>query len=213
VALLGAAYRPDTADTRNSPALVLGRILAGRTRSLKVHDPYVRPADPRLAEFGLAGAFTADLVSALAEAEIVVVGTAHAVYREADFEYGLGPGVRAVFDAAHLFLRDEFAVRPHVYEGVGKGRRSPSPELVRSVELCFRAVETGLAGEVERLVEFFNRHEGRERTSLDEIRRLAATCATGCALAVPGAVPPVPPILGRRLRLPDLAARVHGGRP
>ena len=216
IALLGAAYRPDAADTRNSPSLVLGRIMAGRCRSLRIHDPYVRAEDPRLADFGLAEAFTNDLDEALAGAEIVVIGTAHAVYRKAGFGETIGPAVRAVFDGAHLFRRDEFAVRPLVYEGIGKGRKPPAPELCGAVERGFRAVETGLANEVDRLIDFLNERFASgeaDRTSLEEVRFLASTCATGCVLAAPGPVGDIPPVLGRRLRLPALAAGVSGARP
>jgi UDP-N-acetyl-D-mannosaminuronic acid dehydrogenase len=213
IALLGTAYRPDTADTRNSPALALGRILARRARSLRLHDPYVRADDHRLTEYGLADSFTNDLEAALADAEIIVIGTAHAVYRSVPFKESVGPSVRSFFDGAHLFLRDEFAVRTLVYEGIGKGRKAPSPDLAAAVEQSFRAVETGLANEVGRLIEFLN--DGfasgeAERTSLETVRFLASTCTTGCALAEPGPVGESPVILGRSLRLPALAARVSG---
>lgn len=216
IALLGAAYRPDAADTRNSPALLLGRMLARRARSLRLHDPYVRAEDPRLAENGLADSFTDDLDEALADAEIIVIGTAHGVYRGLPFGETVAPAAQAVFDGAHLFLRGEWAVRPLVYEGIGKGRKAPSADLARAVERGFRAVEKGLAGEVGRLIEFLN---GRfaageaERTSLETVRSLASTCATGCALAEPGPVGEQLPVLGRRLRLPALAARVFGAAP
>jgi UDP-N-acetyl-D-mannosaminuronic acid dehydrogenase len=213
IALLGAAYRPDAADTRNSPALHLARRLAGRVRGLRLHDPYVRAEDPRLAEFGLAASFTNDPDEALAGAELIVVGTAHAVYRGAGFGETVAPSARAFFDGAHLFLRDEFAVRPLVYEGIGKGRKPPSADLCGAVERGFRAVETGLANEVERLIDFLNARNGAERVSLETVRMLASTCATGCALAAPGVITDVPPVLGRRLRLPALAARVSGERP
>jgi hypothetical protein len=216
IALLGAAYRPDTADTRNAPALLLGRLLARRARSLRLHDPYVRSEDPRLAENGLADSFTGDLDEALADAEVIVIGTAHASYRNIPFGESVAPAARAVFDGAHLFLRGEFAVRPLVYEGIGKGRKAPSAALAGAVVRGFQAVEKGLAGEVGRLIEFLNGRfaDGEAgRASLETVRFLASTCATGCALAKPGPVEEIPPILGRRMRLPALAARVFGMKP
>ncbi len=216
IALLGAAYRPDTADTRNAPALLLGRMLARRARSLKLHDPYVRAEDARLAEYGLAGAFTNDLNEALADAEIIVVGTAHTVYRGLGFGETLGPPARSFFDGAHLFLRDEFAGQARVYEGIGKGRQAPSPDLAPAIEKAFRAVEKGLANEVGRLIEFLNGRYAVEeagRASMENVRFLASTCATGCALDEPGPVIENPPILGRLMRLPALAARVSGEAP
>ena len=216
IALLGAAYRPDTADARNSPALLLGRTLARRARSLRLHDPYVRANDVRLAECGLADAFTDDLDEALADAELIVIGTAHSAYRAVPFGETVGPAARAVFDGAHLFLRDEFAGRPLVYEGIGKGRKAPSAELAGAVEKGFQAVEKGLANEVGRLIEFLNGQYAADeagRASLEAVRFLASTCATGCVLAEPGPIVEPPPILGRPMRLPALAARVSGAEP
>ncbi len=216
IALLGAAYRPDTADTRNAPALPLGRMLARRARSLKLHDPYVRAEDARLAEYGLADMFTNDLDEALTDAELIVIGTAHTVYRGLRFGETVGPAARSFFDGAHLFLRDEFVGRPLFYEGIGKGRQVPSPDLATAVEKAFRSVEKGLANEVGRLIEFLNDRYAVEeagRASLETVRFLASTCATGCALDEPGPVVENPPILGRLMRLPALAARVSGKAP
>ncbi len=209
LALLGAAYRPDAADTRNSPSMALARILRPRAASLTIHDPYVRAQDPRLAEAGLADIFSNDLEHALAQAEIVVVGTAHAVYREALFGEAAA-AARAVFDGAHLLLRDEFAVRPLVYEGIGKGRAKPPAGLVAAVEAGLQAVRRGLANEIEGLASFLRRHPDYGAApgfGLETIRRLAGTCATGCALAETGPIGEIPAFPGFSPRLPETARR------
>ncbi len=210
LAVLGAAYRPDAADTRNSPSMALAGILRPRTGSLTLHDPYVRAEDPRLAESGLADIFSNDLEPALAQAEIVVIGTAHAVYREALFGEALAPSARAVFDGAHLLQRDEFAVRPLVYEGIGKGRSKPPAELIAAVEAGLEAVRRGLANEIEGLAAFLRERQeygaGRD-FGLETIRRLAGTCATGCLVAEPGPLEAGPEYPGFRPRLPETARR------
>ncbi len=216
LALLGAAYRPDAADTRNSPALALARILRSRCASLTLHDPYVRAQDPRLAEAGLADIFTDDLDAALARAEIIVIGTAHARYRAERFGETVAPAARALFDAAHLFRREEFAVRPLVYEGVGKGRQPPPAGLSAAVEAGFRAVERGLANEVAGLVDFLNaRHPDPSGKRLDfsAVRSLSSTCATGCRLDEPGPVPAAVEFPGFTPRLPQAARRARARRP
>ena len=216
VAFLGAAYRPAAADTRNSPALALARILKARSRAFTLHDPYVRAEDSRLAEAGLDAVFTSDLDLALRGAEIIVIGTSHPVYREERIGESIGLSARAVFDAAHGFRRDEFAVQPLVYEGIGKGHAAPSRELVDVVERGFRAVEIGLANEADRVVQFLrDRYAGGVSEGLDfeKVRALAATCATGCDLAEPAAVKEVPTFPGLRLRLPRLAMEAPHVRP
>lgn len=213
VALLGAAYRPDAADTRNSPSLVLGRMLRPRCGTLTLHDPYVRAEDPRLAESGLSDVFTEDLDAALGQAEIIIIGTAHGVYRSMRFGETIAPAARAVFDAAHLFRREEFAVRQLVYEGIGKGRTKPSGPLAAAVEAGFRAVERGLANELEGLIAFLNeRFAPVPHLDLGTVRRLASTCATRCAVAEPGPVPEAVEFPGFRPRLPESARRAWARR-
>lgn len=212
VALLGAAYRPDAADTRNSPSLALARILRPRCGDLTLHDPYVRAQDPRLAEAGLADIFTDDLEGALWQAEVIVIGTAHAQYRIDGIDEMVAPAARAVFDAAHLFRRDEFAVRSLVYEGVGKGRTRPPNGLLEAAEAGFRAVERGLANEVAGLVDFLNaRHPdpSGEALSLSTVRDLASTCATGCRLDETGPLPDDVEHPGFHPRLPAAARRAR----
>lgn len=215
LAVLGAAYRPDAADTRNSPSMALAMILRPRTGRLTLHDPYVRAEDPRLAESGLADIFSRDLEPALAQAEIIVIGTAHAVYREALFGEALAPSARAVFDGAHLLQRDEFAVRPLVYEGLGKGRSKPPAALVAAVEAGLETVRRGLANEIEELAAFLRERPeygaGRD-FGLEAIRRLAGTCATGCLMAETGPAEAGPGYPGFQPRLPATARRAWGKR-
>ncbi len=61
VALLGAAYRFNSEDTRNSPTLALAQILMARGCRITIHDPYVKPDDQNLQTFGLTDWFTNDV--------------------------------------------------------------------------------------------------------------------------------------------------------
>ena len=70
VLILGVAYKPGVADLRESPALKIIRLLRDRGGDVSYHDPHV----PALDEFGLA---SVDLEPALAQADIVVIVTAH----------------------------------------------------------------------------------------------------------------------------------------
>jgi UDP-N-acetyl-D-glucosamine dehydrogenase len=70
VLLLGAAYKGGSGDIRESPALKMMRLLEVLEADISYHDPYV----PELSKFGLA---SVDLETALAEADIVAIVTAH----------------------------------------------------------------------------------------------------------------------------------------
>jgi len=69
IALLGAAYKADVDDARETPTRVVERLLAERGYDVVVYDPLVQRYDGRLAS---------DLGAAVNGAEAIVVMTAHA---------------------------------------------------------------------------------------------------------------------------------------
>jgi UDP-N-acetyl-D-glucosamine dehydrogenase len=70
VLVLGVAYKAGVGDTRESPALKIIRLLDDRGASVSYHDPFV----PELPRWDLR---SADLDAAVAEADLVVLVTAH----------------------------------------------------------------------------------------------------------------------------------------
>ena len=70
IAILGASYKGGVGDTRESPALRIMKVLGARGADLRYHDPHV----PSLPEFGLQ---SAPLDEAVADADVVVLVTAH----------------------------------------------------------------------------------------------------------------------------------------
>jgi UDP-N-acetyl-D-glucosamine dehydrogenase len=70
VVLLGASYKAEVGDTRESPALKIIRLLRELGAEIAYHDPHV----PELPDLDLA---SVDLDAALAEADLVCIVTAH----------------------------------------------------------------------------------------------------------------------------------------
>jgi UDP-N-acetyl-D-glucosamine dehydrogenase len=70
VAVLGVSYKPGVGDVRESPALKIISLLRAAGAEVRYHDPHV----PSLAEFGLA---SVPLEEALADADLVLIVTAH----------------------------------------------------------------------------------------------------------------------------------------
>jgi UDP-N-acetyl-D-mannosaminuronic acid dehydrogenase len=192
VALLGAAYRFDSEDTRNSPTLVLARLLAAKGCTVKIHDPYVKADDQNLLRFGLADRFTGALEAALGDAQVAFVCAAHQVYVDAPGELArLGKKLEGVLDGCNAFRRESFSGAPFGYAGIGRGRQAPSPALVEAVLDSFRAVERGVANEVLGLLEFLNGRYARDefnQARFPVVQKLAATCGTGCAVVEPGRI-------------------------
>ncbi len=76
VLVLGVAYKPNTADIRESPALDIIHLLQEKGADVSYHDPYV----PVLCYGGLEMASVTDLDATLAEADCIVVVTDHSDY-------------------------------------------------------------------------------------------------------------------------------------
>jgi nucleotide sugar dehydrogenase len=190
VSVLGAAYRANSAGTRNSPSLVLANLLSDSGADVVVHDPLVQGSDANLARLNLSDRFTPDLDEALRHAAVVFTATGHQSYHDlaARLRHG-SSGIYGVVDACNLYHPADFDGSQVRYTGIGQGRRAPSGQLVRSVASMYRAVSRGVANEVETLVKFLNsRYADGSFNQLDasEVRRLAATSWLGCRLEPPG---------------------------
>ena len=210
VAVLGAAYRFDSEDTRNSPSLVLANLLRDSGADVVLHDPYVPARDANLARLGLTSVFTNDLDAALHDRSVVFLATAHAAYKTLAPRLRDSSGVEGVVDACNLFHTADFDHSPVRYTGIGRGRRAPDSQMVRSVVSMYRAVVRGVANEVESLVEFLNRRYAADdtfnRVDFNDVRRLAATCSTGCDIDRSGDVPSIETHEGFTSGLAQLAA-------
>ena len=103
ILLLGVAYKAGVSDMRESPALKILRLLAERGGDVRYHDPYV----PELPPFGLK---SVELGPAVAEADLVVIVTAHpdvdhgAIAREAALTLDLRGITRGVDNSRALQL-------------------------------------------------------------------------------------------------------------
>ena len=76
VLVLGAAYKPDVADARESPVVDILQRLLHKGADARYHDPYILS----LADLGVSLASVADLEEETRQADCVVIATAHSVY-------------------------------------------------------------------------------------------------------------------------------------
>ncbi len=203
IAILGAAYRFNSEDTRNSPTLQLALLLQKKGCQVILHDPYVKADDQNLTKFNLNNIFTRDIDKAVKEAEYIIVGTAHKMYFE-DKEQILAKAkaLKGILDACNTYKAGEITTVK--YAGIGRGKENPSKEFVDFVFQSFRAFETGLANEVNALCDFLNKkYADSEFNKVDfsEVQRLADSCSTGCEIANIGKIASVPVFKGFSSRL------------
>jgi UDP-N-acetyl-D-mannosaminuronic acid dehydrogenase len=211
VALLGAAYRFNSEDTRNSPTLTLARLLLDRGARVMIHDPYVYPTDQNLRRAALTSVFTRDLPAAVAAAEVIFLCTGHRDYLEQrNALLDAAPKAAGVVDGCNLWHTRDLAGRQITYAGIGRGTTAPAPELVDAVVAGFRAVEAGVANEVDALVCFLNGRyaaDGFNQVRFADVQRIARTCVTGCAIVDPAPVAALPAASGFNARLVTVATR------
>lgn len=190
VTVLGAAYRAESAGTRNSPSLVLATLLRDSGADVVVHDPLVHMSDDNLLGLSLADAFTPDLEEALRHASVVFAATGHRAYQNLGTRLrDRSSGIEGVVDACNLYHPSDFDGSGVRYSGIGQGRRAPNGQLVRSIASMYRAVARGVANEADELVRFLNGRfsDGTFNTvDASEVRRLAGTSWCECQLERPG---------------------------
>jgi UDP-N-acetyl-D-glucosamine dehydrogenase len=108
VLVLGAAYKPDIDDLRESPALDVISLLQEKKAQVSYHDPYI----PHLNHDGLEMVSVPDLMKAVADADCVVIITNHS-----DYDYD------AILDKARLVVDTRNALGQ-------KGRKSQKVEFI-----------------------------------------------------------------------------------
>jgi UDP-N-acetyl-D-mannosaminuronic acid dehydrogenase len=115
VAVLGFAYREDTEDTRNTPAIPFIRELRRRGAEVTIHDPYAR------SERGFK--VSRDLKAATDGADCLALVTAHDAYRRLDLRAAKRRMRRAVLVDGRNALDGPALVKAgFVYRGIGKGQ-------------------------------------------------------------------------------------------
>lgn len=77
VVLLGAAYKPDVDDARESPAEKLAELLVSNKATVIVHDPLVKR---------FAYPVVSDLGSAVEGADAIIISTAHSAYKSVNWK-------------------------------------------------------------------------------------------------------------------------------
>ena len=89
VLVLGAAYKPDIDDLRESPALDVIHLLKEKGADVVYHDPYI----PHFKQDAMEMSSVTDLMAEVTRADCVVIITDHR-----DYDY------RAIFDAAQMIV-------------------------------------------------------------------------------------------------------------
>lgn len=109
VALLGLTYKKDIPDLRESPALMIRKILEEKGAIVQAHDPYVlRAGDSRT------------LTDALTGASAAIVATDHTLFRTLSPLRFSDAGVSIVIDGRNCLPKEVFIDAGITYRGIGR---------------------------------------------------------------------------------------------
>ncbi len=118
IALLGVAFKPDTDDVREAPALVLAARLQGEGANVRVYDPI---ALDRAREMLTGSKICASALEAVDGADAVVLVTEWAEFRDLDWEAVRGRMANpVVLDGRNFLDADALRAAGFTYEGVGR---------------------------------------------------------------------------------------------
>ncbi|WP_336640638.1 UDP-glucose dehydrogenase family protein [Microbacterium sp. USHLN272] len=118
VAVLGLAFKPDSDDTRDSPALDVARRLHAAGIEVRAFDPAANETARRVAP-DLAYADSA--LAAIADAEVVVVATEWREFRDLDPEtVSSATSARIIVDARNCLDPEAWRAAGWTYHGMGR---------------------------------------------------------------------------------------------
>jgi UDPglucose 6-dehydrogenase len=121
VAVLGLAFKPNTDDVRDSPALDIIRCLLERGATIRAHDPVARCNAERALD-GLDVTLCADPYEAAQAAEAILIATGWDDYRGLDLPR-LAEAMKepVMVDGVNLYDSETARDAGFRYAGVGRG--------------------------------------------------------------------------------------------
>ena len=129
VAALGAAFKPNSDDVRDAPALVVARMLYLEGAIVSVYDPEANVnAHRRYPDLN----YVDSLEAAVEGADIVALLTEWDEFRTADPDVlGAMVSYRRVFDGRHALDADEYRLKGWEYRALGRPASSGTVTLSR----------------------------------------------------------------------------------
>ena len=118
-AMWGLAFKPETDDIREAPALYIIDELLEAGAKITVFDPEAMKNVERI--YGEKLTYAADEYAALHDADALIIVTEWALFRTPDFDKLNVLKSKAIFDGRNLYPIDEMNGRGFHYESIGRG--------------------------------------------------------------------------------------------
>jgi UDPglucose 6-dehydrogenase len=119
IAVWGLAFKPDTDDIREAPALYLINALLGKGATVSAYDPEAMNNVKQL--LGDKIAYTDNEYVALEKADALLICTEWGVFRNPDFEkMAKLMNDKVIFDGRNLFEVNEMNEKGFYYQSIGR---------------------------------------------------------------------------------------------
>ena len=133
LALLGLAFKPNTDDVRESPAIALAQWLLERGAALAVHDPVASANAKRILHGNVR--WCAEVNDAVRNARALIVATDWSEYKELDFSaLGAAMAQRLIIDCRNIYEPAEVAKVGFELVAIGRGATKSNVSAPHSVE-------------------------------------------------------------------------------
>ena len=131
IALLGLAFKPNTDDLRDAPALDIAAALTKLGASVSAHDPIAMP-NCKKQNPDLAITYVDDVYELVKNKDAVVLVTEWQDYRDLDLEkvYLSMNGNKILLDGRNIYNPDKAASIGFKYIGMGREAKESKPALV-----------------------------------------------------------------------------------
>lgn len=131
IALLGLAFKPNTDDLRDAPALDIASALIKLGASVSVHDPIAMPNCKKQNPY-LAVTYVDDIYELVKNKDALVLVTEWQDYLDLDLEkvYSLMNGNKILLDGRNIYMPEEAAKIGFKYIGMGREAKEFKPALV-----------------------------------------------------------------------------------
>ncbi len=119
IAIWGLAFKPDTDDIREAPALEIIQDLLNHGASISSYDPEAMPNVKQ--HFGDSIEFSSSEYDALHGADALIICTEWGIFRNPDFErMAEAMNDKVIFDGRNLFDVDEMTEKGFYYNSIGR---------------------------------------------------------------------------------------------
>jgi UDPglucose 6-dehydrogenase len=123
IALWGLAFKPDTDDIREAPALYMIDALTKEGAEIVAYDPEAMPNVQNL--IGDKIGYASDEYAALKDADVLLICTEWGIFRNPDFNrMASSLKNKVVFDGRNLFEVEEMREKGFYYSSIGRNTAS-----------------------------------------------------------------------------------------